>query len=224
MIYFIVLFIFIIGCIVYGGHTNPKYGRTFYIVECIILILLASFRSDSMGGDALFYAENFQYLPKLNEIKLDELLIGSRYQPLWLIFNSLIKTIYDNFLFYKIIHALIVNITIFAFAYQFPQHKFYFVFLFLISKFWYFEFEIQREVLAICAFLISFEYLKRKISEVFCNCFSCFPFSHFSFVFVYHPFSSSCYSIFIPKKQYYFYSDYIYITICFFTQYNFWNK
>jgi hypothetical protein len=196
MIYFIVLFIFIIGCLVYGGRTNPKDGLVFYIVECIILILLASFRSDTMGGDALLYADSFRNLPTLNEIKLEELPLGSRFQPLWLIFNALIKTIYDNFLFYKIIHALIVNISIFAFAYKFPKYKFYFVLLFLISKFWYFEFEIQREVLAICAFLISFEYLKNKqYLKYFAIALVAFLF-HVSALFLF------CIPILLPITQY----------------------
>ncbi len=176
MTYLVAIIIFIIGIKIYGSRIDSNNSQVWYVFECIILIFIAGFRAETMGNDAQTYVEEFKQLPTLDELQY-YLSIGGRQQPLWYIFNALCKSINSSFLFYQITHAAIVNVTIFWFVKKHFKYKFHFVLLFALLRFWYFEFEIQREILAVCVFLISVSfYLKKNYILYFAGCFISFLF------------------------------------------------
>jgi hypothetical protein len=190
IIYILVILVFLTGIKLYGNKNNPKLGIGFYIFECIILTCIAGFRSPLMGNDAQAYAVYFYDLPTFNELSWETFIVGlgGRQQPLWLLFNAFCKSIANEYIVYQLLHAIIVNVCIFIFAYNFPRYKFQFVLLFALFRFWYFEFEIQREILAISIFLLSYKFLFSKKYLIY------FLFCFISFLF--H--SSAIFTFFIP--------------------------
>ena len=109
MIYLLV-FIYLILTAVYfenGKTASIKNGRNYYIIECLVLVLLFGLRY-RIGGDSIRYEEAFDTMPKLSNIEFDFFTLA-KYQPLWLLLNSLIKSISDSFVVLQIVQSLFVQ-------------------------------------------------------------------------------------------------------------------
>lgn len=126
----------------------------------ITLVSLAGFRY-RVGGDTYYYMLLFELLPEISEVfSANTGLV--KLQPLWLFLNGISKAISPEFYVFQLIHALIVNSVVFYF---FGKHSRYF---FTSILFYYFifygsyNFEILRESLAICVFLLGFIFLLEK--------------------------------------------------------------
>jgi hypothetical protein len=86
----------------------------------------------------------------------------TRYDPLWVVLSSISKTLIDDFAFFQIIHATIVNVIIFRFIKQNTVYRFTAVFLYFCGAYLYFNMEIMRESLAICVFLLGYPSFRDK--------------------------------------------------------------
>lgn len=167
MIYITVLLFLFFGCVKYGSFFYLNYnsvgGRFFYFVEFLLLLSLASLaKADVIGGDGPYYYIYFKDLPTLSQLNWNSLVVGGRAQPFWLYLNAVCKELSSSFYLYLFIHSLIVLLTIFGFALRLGRLRFLFILLYYILVWNYHCWEIQREVLAICAFLWSYRYLEEK--------------------------------------------------------------
>ena len=113
MLYILIGFLLSFGIII-GKSNNKRLANRFYWFECIVLILLAGLRNN-VGGDTIGYMAYWGSLPTFTELKNFNFLIFGRYQPLWYYLNATAKYIYDDFTTFQIIHAIILNISIFVF-------------------------------------------------------------------------------------------------------------
>ena len=117
-----------------------------------------------VGGDALSYEYYYVHMPDLADyiafIKRD---VSFNYQPLYLLFVALCKSINPDYYFYQLIHAIVVNGVITWFLYKNTQ-KFFtaILWLYILGIYFYFTFDIQREILAICCFLLGYNAFQKN--------------------------------------------------------------
>ncbi|MDQ2720965.1 MAG: EpsG family protein [Bacteroidota bacterium] len=134
--------------------------RINYNFLLLLFILLAGFRY-RVGGDSLGYMDDFASLPTLSQLP-DFDFKDALYDPLWYIFNALAKSIFDNFIFFQIVQAIIVNTIILWTIKKYSKYKYWTVLFYFILYYLYFNMEILRESLSVCVFLLCIPYLLQK--------------------------------------------------------------
>ena len=160
MIYFIVLILLFIPVILFDFGDNQKGSKFWFYAELAILVLLAGLRF-RVGGDSLDYFDFFDDYPTISELFNFDFSNAS-YNPLWYIYNAIIKSIWNDFIFFQIVQAIIVNSVFFWFLKKNIKYYFSAIFLYYIMFYLYFNMEILREVLAICVFLLAFGLIQKK--------------------------------------------------------------
>jgi hypothetical protein len=144
----------------FSGKFNKKIANFWYISSCLILIIVSGLRY-KVGGDTLSYMYDFNDLPyiwELHKFNFSE----AQYDPLWIIFSSLSKSIINDFTFFQILHASIINIILFRFIKQNTPYRFTAILLYALFFYLYFNMEIMRESLAVCTFLLAYPYYKSR--------------------------------------------------------------
>jgi hypothetical protein len=132
------------------------------VVAYLLFVAIAGFEK-GLGGDNLGYAVMFDDVVKLNDFSFTDIDIGGRFQPLWLYFQSIAKTIEDDFTSLMILHAVVINASIFFFVRNKTSRVFSTLLLFFITlDYFYFNIEILRESLAISCFLLGLLFLEKK--------------------------------------------------------------
>lgn len=157
MIYFFVLFVFLVFAFNFDYRNKWKNRDLYFKIECLILILLWGARY-RVGGDTLTYEEEFLYYPSLSEI-IKGGVKDLPFQPLWYIFNGILKSIIPSFVFFQIVHAIIVNVVVFIIIQKNCKAKFtaaLFYYVFISANM---NTEILREAISVCFFLMAFKYL-----------------------------------------------------------------
>ena len=136
--------------------------RPFYWIESIGLVLIITCQW-RMGGDNLAYEVYYKDIPTFSQLQIDELAIGTKYQPLWYIFTSLLKSITPSYVFFHFVHSAILTIITFWFLQKYSKYELSIILIYVVSlQFFYFNLEIQRESMAIMCFLIAVKYLINK--------------------------------------------------------------
>lgn len=158
MIYLIVFILFLNGIIIFDR--NKKEGNRYYWSLCVLLILLWGLRYH-VGGDSLRYENHFSDYPLLSELYNFDFTYAS-YQPFWYIYNSFLKTICDSFIFFQIVHSIIINVGFFVFFKKNSSKKFLLATLYYILWSPYYNAEILRESYSVLIFLLSYKYLLQK--------------------------------------------------------------
>jgi hypothetical protein len=158
LIYFLLLIAIFISALSKKKSLIEDQLNYFFLFLLFILIAGLRFR---VGGDTLGYMDDFEALPTLSQLR-DFNFQDALYDPLWYIFNALIKSIYDNFIFFQLILAIVVNTIIFWTIKKYSKYKYWSVLFYFILYYLYFNMEILRESLALCVFLLSIPYLLKK--------------------------------------------------------------
>lgn len=131
-----------------------------FIIALLVMILVAGLRY-RVGGDTLTFTNEFKEYPKLSHLNL-ETFSQFRYAPLWIILNSLGRSLGD-FVFVQLIAATL-HIGIWGYiakqvcpSFLFSQLLIYYIFDFLM-----FNTEVMREGVAISFFLLAILALNRR--------------------------------------------------------------
>ncbi len=124
-----------------------------WIFNLILFVSLVGFRY-KLGGDTFNYMRDFEDSPYINNLSSDDL-FGKKYSPLWIFFFSLIKSIWNDFVFFQLIHALFVNCIVFWFIGKYAKYVFTCILFYFFFFYLYFNTEILRESISICIFLLS---------------------------------------------------------------------
>jgi hypothetical protein len=160
MIYLVIIvyLLFLIYHFDYKGKIAGK-KRWFYLT-CIIFILLSGLRY-RVGGDTVGYMEMYDDFPTL--FTVDWKNFETIFQPLWVLFVLIHKTITPDFALLQFTHAIILNVSLFAFIKKRTDHLFIFIFFYFIMQYYFLlNFEVLRESLAAAIFLIGFKYWENK--------------------------------------------------------------
>ena len=159
MIYLIVLIILFIPFVKYDLLAKQGYEGVWHYVCLISLILLAALRY-RVGGDTLIYMDIFEYYPKISELSTFDFK-NAEYNPMWYIYNSVFKSLGNSFFLFQLSQAIIINTIFFRFFYKYTNYFFTALIFYYIGYYCYYNFEIQREILCICIFLISYPFLEK---------------------------------------------------------------
>lgn len=160
MIYLFVLILLILFTLHYDFN-GIKPDISLKIFLWIVFVLLAGLRY-RVGGDTLGYMDYFTGIPVLSDLTA-EFFKKDEYQPLWVLFCSVCKTISKDFTFFQIVHAIIINSVVFRFINKNTTHFFGGILFYFIFYYLYFNMEILRESLAISVFLLSLDaFLSKK--------------------------------------------------------------
>ena len=161
MIYFVVFILLLIPVVKYDWMAKTGGEKGWYYFNLIALILLAGLRY-RVGGDTLMYMSVFNEYPTLDELKYFDF-DDAEYNPLWYIFNAISKSIYDDFFFFQLMHACVVNPIFFFFFKKYcPNYYFSAILLYYAGYFCYFNMEVLRESLCICVLLLITRFLLQK--------------------------------------------------------------
>ncbi|MBN1364258.1 MAG: EpsG family protein [Syntrophaceae bacterium] len=153
MIYLIIIIYIAILSMFYEFGNLQRGKGICKLILFVILVGLSGFRY-RVGGDTYYYMAMFEQLPNLSEIYSASVPFA-KLQPLWILVNGIAKSIHPDFFVLQIIHALIINSVIFSFINKYTKYFFTSALLYFIGYYGYFNFEIMRESLAVCFFLLS---------------------------------------------------------------------
>lgn len=158
---YLIALIFAIVCIILYDIKCFKRGYKYmYSLICIYCILISGL-SYRLGLDIVnFYMDEFTRSPDISNVTTAYLFEVKGRQPGWQLFVSICKSIIPSFHFMKFVIATILNISIFYAIYKNTKRIFTGCVLYLLFLYFYFNFEILRESLAISIFLFSYEYFK----------------------------------------------------------------
>ena len=136
--------------------------RGFWLVLMwLILVCLAGFRYH-VGLDSRYYEYEYPDMPTLMTLA-DYDFSDTRYQPLYIVFTAIARTISKEFMYLQLMHAFCLNTVIFWFFNKFTRHTFVALTLYFLMLFIPFNFEVLRESLAVSLFLLAWPYfLKQK--------------------------------------------------------------
>ena len=158
MIYFLLFIAILISAL--SKKNSEIEDRLNYYFLLILFVLVAGLRF-RVGGDSLGYMDDFAALPTLSQLR-DFDFKNALYDPLWYIFNAIIKSIYDDFTFFQLVEATIVNSIVFWAIKKYSRYKYWTLLFYFIMYYLYFNMEILRESLALCVFLLSIPFLLKK--------------------------------------------------------------
>ena len=160
MVYLLLLIYCLICTVLYQNTKRKSMLNCQLLLLYIVTVLLFGLRY-RVGIDSLRYIDHYEELPNLFQIKVDDL-FETEFAPLFVCLFSLCKTISNDFCFFQIVHAIIVNGCIFYFARTRSENPFLTLFFYYIIVGILFNTEILRESLAVGVFLLNFENVKKK--------------------------------------------------------------
>lgn len=161
MIYLVVLLLLVLFSFVYDVSNKQKNRDLWYNVMLVVFILIAGLRW-RLGVDTPNYLGSFYYRhPTLDNLSLYNLGIGNK--PLWVLLNSIVKTLGLRFYVIQLIHASVVNILIFKYIKKHSSYIFTCIFLYSIC-FCYTEYnmEIMKASFSIAICLFANDYVLEK--------------------------------------------------------------
>lgn len=164
MVYFIVLLFMLISVYRYDYRNQKKSKWAWYCLIMIMLVCIAGFRYN-LGIDTLRYEKWFEsYVVPVNELDVTSF-SDLRYQPLFIIFCSLCKTLSSEFWFFQLMHALFVNSIVFYFFKKYTNFPFVAICLYGLSVYLGFSMETLRASCAVAMMLLGYDQFKegRKI-------------------------------------------------------------
>lgn len=141
----------------YAGHRRHK--MTWTVISFITLVLIAGLRY-RIGVDSIRYESFFEKVPKIWEITRIYF-ETTRWEPGFIVFMSICRSISDDFTVFQLLHALFVNTAVFYFFYRNSRHFFFCLTAYALMNFIPLNTEVLREAMAVAIFLWAWEPFKR---------------------------------------------------------------
>lgn len=154
----ILLLVFLISK--YDIQSCKRGRRKWEKISIILLILMAGLRYH-IGSDTIQNEYKFEACPDLLNILQSTTLLYSR-EPLWLLLMSIVKSIWDYFIFFQLIIASIFNLLLLTFLRKTTSKTFTALLITFCVCWWNFNFEIMRESIAVVLYLFSILWLSEK--------------------------------------------------------------
>lgn len=161
MIYLIVVILLVYCMFHYDFYNHTIHKKLWYNTILIMLILIAGLRY-RLGIDTIAYMRNFDLtvptLDRLSNIKLN----SEDYDPFFLIFNSIVKTLFGTFWVLQLIQAAIINILVFKYIKKHTQYIFTTGLIYFLLYYLPYNMEVMRAAWAIIISLYAFDYARDK--------------------------------------------------------------
>lgn len=142
-------------------NSNKKNNKILYSVLLLGAILIAGLRYH-VGLDSFNYLNLYPTLHGISKFSIDDFWYY-KYQPFYLLLCEICIEITPDFTFFQIVHASIVNSLIFHAIHKcIPRSQFTGIFLYFSVSYFYFNFEILKESLAVAFGIYAVLYFKEK--------------------------------------------------------------
>lgn len=167
MIPYLILFVIVFIGIVKGDIEKSINKKRLYFVLSCLLIFFTCFHY-RLGNDSLEMEDTFYpSVPTLDNLKASDILeLGS--EPLFILTCSILKSIWNNYLLFQIVHGLFVSIVLMKFFWRRSFVPFIAVFIYFTFTYYYYNFEVQRQSIAIGIFLLIENYIREKKYFKYC--------------------------------------------------------
>ena len=157
IIYSSIILILLFCIIEYDIRGIRQYRERFIKLLLLILICVSGF-AYRLGGDGIGYFHEFKQYGNISDVSYNYLMGFQGRMPGWVLLCTLCKTITDSYWFFKLIHAIILNVAYFKVieknaSYTFTGILFYFVLIYFNQNF-----QVLREAMAISVFFFSIPY------------------------------------------------------------------
>lgn len=158
MIYFIVLFLILMCVWAYDYRRHEMGSSFFYWFLYFLLVVIAGLRY-RIGIDSIVYESIYEDVPTLAELgkfQFDKI----RYEPGFMVFASLPRSISSDFTLLQIFQAIVVNLVVFLFIKANTRNKFFCLLLYYIVLYLNLTTQVMREALSLCCFLLAWPYFR----------------------------------------------------------------
>lgn len=191
MIYFLILFYTFILVYKYDIKRSIRGFKVNYYVLLALVCCISGF-SYRLGMDTVGYMIFYKSVdPDVSYVIRHP--FDYRYEPLFMIFLSLCKSITDDFTIVQFIIAIFVNSTIFWFLRKHSPYFYVALLFFFVSQYWNINFEIKRESITISLFLIAIDGLlgknvgKKEYIRYYAICIFMLFCHRFAFITLFYP-------------------------------------
>lgn len=159
---YLVIAIFLLCLVIIYDLNKVVIGRSLmYGIVLLCFILLSGLRY-RIGSDTLVYMSEFEKCLPLDSVGFSYFFSFPGRQPGWVFFLSLLKFFSNSFYIVQLIHAIFVNCIIISFIKKSTTYVFSAILTYFVILYPTLNFEVMRESIAICIFLIGTTYYKRK--------------------------------------------------------------
>lgn len=163
LIYLWIILLLIIGIKNYDLSKSHKRSKGFFFVVLISMILVTGLQHEWGGGDFYSYGIYYKDYYALDKLNAEDIVIGSKKQPLWVILVAFIKSINPSYEFFIFCHSIIINTVYLFFIRKNTKYVYTTIAIFFFTmNYFMVNLELQRESLAVCFFLIALESLKKE--------------------------------------------------------------
>lgn len=161
MIYFIVLFLLLILTIRYDINGKTEYRDQWYNAVLVILILIAGLRF-RLGEDTINYLYMFYYdFPVLLDLDIDTIL-SSGQPPLWILLNSIVKTLGGRFFVVQLIEAAILNVLMLKYFKKHSPYPFACTALYFFWRYQWYSMVVMKAAIALSVILYANDFFLEK--------------------------------------------------------------
>ena len=165
---------------------QSKYKNTWYhiLLFCFIAISALQFQ---VGTDIPHYMKEYKQFD-VDNFKFSDLFEGGedRRQPGWILLMYVCRFFTEEFVFFKIIQAMFLNIAVFSFFRRETKNVFLCIFLYALISYLVLNFNLLRQSFALGFTLYGYSYLRNKQIAKYLLCvFAAFMFHYSAFVLIF---------------------------------------
>lgn len=160
MIYFLVLIFLLWLSYLYDYRGQKRGFKLSFAITLILFIAIAGLRY-RVGGDTSNYMKYFDLVHTWDSLSATDF-TKSRFAPGFVFLTSSLKTLINDYLFFQLFHATVINCVVFWFIRKNCKHVFFALFLFFNFLYFYLLFEQVRESFAVAIFLLAWPAFKRN--------------------------------------------------------------
>lgn len=142
-----------------------------YNLIVFLLIIFSAFRF-RIGLDSMRYEDSYADIPTIFNLKFSDIL-SIPYEPLWIIFCSVLRGISTDFFLLQLTHALIINSVFCSFIYKNTTMPFVALLVYVVAMYFQFNFESIRESLSIAVFLLFWKKSDKRKFWLYIGCLIC---------------------------------------------------
>lgn len=132
---------------------NNKKGKNVAFRISFILLWLYSGLRYRVGTDSFMYETIFDYLPPITKLSTTDFLLFYDIEPLWIILNSLIKTVWNNFVALELFCAFVLNYSFFNFVKKHTNYQFTAILIYFLIDYLILNCEYMRQATAVALYM-----------------------------------------------------------------------
>ena len=160
-------YIIILLLLIYGAYkelTIKGYKNKVLFYLLFIVMWLYSGLRYRVGTDSFMYANIFDYFPSIDALNIKNI-FNYNMEPLWILYNSILKYICDDFIIVQLVSSFILNLAVFKFIKHNSNYIFLTLTLYFFIDYLLMNFEFMRQTTALGFYYLFVHnlYEKRKI-------------------------------------------------------------